>query len=104
MKVFNLTDVETGPLKQHAMVNHTFALGKLLLGPGDAGDLPDDQGNMLRPEVQRLVGVGALSVGELPPAYLAKKKALEPKPVSKPPSPPSEPTTSPGVRRKSFGG
>jgi hypothetical protein len=102
MKVFNLTDVETPRLKQHGMVNHTFGVGTLLLGPGDSGELPDAQGHARRPEVQKLVSVGALSVGELPPAYLAKKKALAPKPP--PATLPPESATSPGGRRKNFGG
>ena len=107
MKVFNLTDVETPRLKQHGMVNHTFGIGALLLGPGDSGELPDTQGGMLRTEVQKLVSIGALSAGELPPAYLAKKKSLTVKAPS-PSLPPvlasPEPGTSPGGRRKSFGG
>ena len=77
MKVFNLTDVETPVLKQHGVLNQMFAIGTVLVSPGQSADVADERAVHLASGLQHLVSIGALAVGDQPPAgyRLAKERA-----------------------------
>ena len=81
MKVFNLTDVPTDSLKQRGLVGRTFVLGKHLVAPGTSVVVNPARMERIRKGIQELVTVGALAVGEQPPAayVVAKAKAPPPK-------------------------
>lgn len=79
MKVFNLTDIETPRLREAGFVGHTFVVLNKLIGPGQSADIPPEKVASVREGLQRLVGVGALSVGDQPPpAYLVAKSHKKP--------------------------
>ena len=89
MKIFNLTDIETPLLKQHKLVEHTFAVGPKLLGPGETAVVDDQYAASVRAGIQVLVAVGALYVGaQPPPLYVIAKEKRRPPPP--PPAPPEE--------------
>lgn len=78
IRIFNLTDVETVVLKQHHLVNVTFAVGCLILAPGEMGVVGDDP--MVRAHLLHYVTVGAAAVNSLPSSYaLAKERTKKPK-------------------------
>jgi hypothetical protein len=79
MKVFNLTDVETAALKQRGLVRHTFVLGKHLVAPGTSVVVNPDRMERMRKGIQELVTLGALAVGEQPPASYVVAKAKAPR-------------------------
>jgi|ERR1700722_2984848 len=74
MKVFNLTDVSTPKLQQFSLVNHTFVVASALLAPGASEEIEPKKLVLIRNGLQHLVSVGALAVGDQPPAaYLLAK-------------------------------
>lgn len=91
MKVFNLTDVETPSLKQHKLVEQTIAVGPHLLEPGKNCDVEPSRLDHIRAGLQQLVTVGALAVGDQPPAAYVVAKAKAPKRAT-PATPPPPPT------------
>ena len=83
MKVFNLTDVETPSLKQRGLLGQSIAVGDKLLAPGGEADVDEETLTRVRPELQHMVGLGTLALGEPPAEYkVAKEKAK--KPVAQP--------------------
>ena len=86
MKVFNLTDVSTPKLVQHSYVNHTFGVGPFVVGPGEEQEVTEVQIQHVRKGLQDLVAVGALALGDQPPAtYLvakAKQSSVEAPPTT----------------------
>jgi hypothetical protein len=89
-----LTDEETPKLRQYKMVNQTLAVGPCLLEPGASGEVSEEVVNQLRPEIQRLVGLGALALNELPASYTVKMK-----PKAAPVPSPTEAKTNPNRRK-----
>lgn len=104
MKVFNLTDVETPKLRQHGMLNQTFAVGEKMLSPGQGEDVSEETLTRVRHELQDLVMMGACAVDTMPPEYIVareqavKAKASKDKPAEEP-APTAEETPVPAGRR-----
>ena len=89
MKVFNLTDVETPLLKQRGLGSQHIAVGDKLLAPGTDADIDDATLERTRPELQRMVSLGTLALGEVPADYkAAKEKATKKAPAA--PAPESD--------------
>jgi hypothetical protein len=87
MKVFNLTDMETPALAQRGLSNHTIAVGSFLLAPGASQEVSEEQIRALRPGLQQLVSVGALALGDQPPAsYVLQKDRAQSAPAPAAPS------------------
>lgn len=79
MKVFNLTDIETPELKQRGLSQQSIAVGDKLLAPGASDDIDDATLARVRPELQRMVALKTVALGELPAEYkVAKEKAKKP--------------------------
>lgn len=78
MKVFNLTDVETPKLKQHGMLNQSFAVGDKMISPGASEDIDDATFARVQPELQKLTEIGALSCDAAPDTYKSAKTSAEP--------------------------
>lgn len=75
MRVFNLTDVSTPTLVRHGLVNQQIVAHRRLVLPGEYVEVEDN--SSMRARLAHLLTLGAVSVDQLPPAYLlAKQKAV----------------------------
>ena len=92
MKLYNLTDVETPMLAQRGLVRSTIVVGRLLLEPGENRAASADQLAIVRGGLQELVALGALAVGNQPPAkyIMMKERATPPAPITTPETPNSK--------------
>lgn len=74
MKVFNITDVETRPLKQQGLRNVPIKVGETVIPPGESRVLRGTARE--RSEVSAFVRKGAAAVEQLPPWYAHRRGLL----------------------------
>ena len=72
MRLFNLTDVETPQLKELGLSNTALLVGRHIVPPGEVVELPGASFTM--ESCRHFVGVGAMSLDVLPPAYVVAKE------------------------------
>jgi hypothetical protein len=75
VKLFNLTDVPTPALTQQGLANQTLVVRSSIIQPGEWVDAADDAAT--RRDAAHYVGLGALAVDQLPPAYVVAKERLQ---------------------------
>lgn len=96
MKVYNLTDVETGLLRRRSMVNVAIKVGETVIRPGTCAVLPN-KASLQSFIQQNYAAVGALSIDGVPSGYTGTA-AGAPAPAPQPPPPdliPEPPPTQP---------
>jgi len=115
MRVYNLTDVPTPTLERHGLVNQSIVAHRRVVAPGEYVEVETSESMKVR--LSHLLTVGAVSIDQLPPAYLRARQLAVPSTghlgvipvrhldmqetpvlgVSKVPPPPPVTTTAPTV-------
>lgn len=72
MRVYNLTDIPTPTLTRHGLVNQCLVAHRRVIAPGEYVDVEDN--DSMRARLAHLLTVGAVSIDQLPPAYLRDKQ------------------------------
>jgi len=85
MKLFNLTDVPTKRLDNANLTEQSFFINGELLKPGESMEVTKSLGELHYDGLEHLAQVGAVFLGDEPPAeYTASKGAV---PAAKEPAP-----------------
>lgn len=76
MRVYNLTDVPTPTLERHGLVNQSIVVHRRIAAPGEYVEV--ETSDSMRVRLSHLLTVGAVSIDQLPPAYLKARQLAVP--------------------------
>jgi hypothetical protein len=76
MRVYNLTDVSTPVLERYSLLNQQIVAHRRVIEPGQFVEVEDTP--TMRARLSHVLTVGAVSIDQLPPAYLRAKQLLAP--------------------------
>lgn len=98
VKAFNLTDVPTSTLEQFGLKDQHICIGSTLVAPGKEAEVSESELENVRAGLHHLISVGAVALGELPPAYMVAKDRKRPQEPEAPKT--EEPKEEPQAKSK----
>jgi hypothetical protein len=76
MRVYNLTDVPTPTLERYSLLNQQIVAHRRIIEPGQFVEVEDTP--TMRERLSHVLTVGAVSIDQLPPAYIRAKQLQAP--------------------------